>query len=602
MKSAAVRRESVTSTWGRALSLAVGLLVWLPGGQGPALGANAPAIACRVVEVASGRSVVTLRDDLLGTSVLPGSVIKIATLLAALDSGVVDARTPIVCRRHLVVDGEHYTCLHPDVGRALSPAEALAYSCNCYFATVAQRLRRDALDHALIELGLPPTSREAPLVPSALGLRGLRVTPDQLLAALVRLTTSRASHFSDLARQVVFDGLRGAATYGTASAFHDAGLTALAKTGTAPMPGGGFHGLVVAVTPADHPTLAVVVMAPGEAGLDAARIAADQVIARAAATRGPAPVERPPLTAVSTLRVGLIGQDGRLDVVTMPLEQYVARVVSGEGTPGSGLEARKALAIVARTFGVAEVGRHHAEGFDLCDLTHCQVVGPPTTNGDEAARLTEGQVLAFGGSLAHLFYTASCGGASERPSVVWPGAADPPYLPSRPEPACREGSAWTSDVPAVELLRALHAAGLHGDLVRDLRVADRSASGRVAGLRVEGLAPSELTGEAFRLAVGRTLGWQVLKSTLFAIERTGGGYRFRGHGSGHGVGLCLTGSARLAASGQSAEAILQTYYPGTENPPGRRCGRLRGSVRDRGSGRRGAGAVAHRGPRRGRGP
>src|SRR5207237_9136680 len=34
------------------------------------------------------------------------------------------------------------------------------------------------------------------------------------------------------------------------------------------------------------------------------------------------------------------------------------------------------------------------------------------------------------------------------------------------------------------------------------------------------------------------------------------------HGSGHGVGMCVIGSARLAERGVSAEAILARYYPG----------------------------------------
>jgi stage II sporulation protein D len=516
------------------------------------------------VELSSGRTVLALREDLLRTPVLAGSVIKVATLLAAIDSGVVGPDTSITCRRHLVIDGELYTCSHPDVGRPLHPAEALAYSCNCFFATVAQRLRRDALDRALVELGLPPTPPEAPLVPAALGLRGSRVTPDQLLASFVRLTAGKTPRASASARQVVLEGLRGAAEYGTASAFHDAGLTALAKTGTAPMPGGGYQGLVVAVTPADHPALAVVVMAAGTAGMNAAQIATERLAALPAARRGPSPAAFPPVAVAPVLRVGRIRADGRPDIVSMGLEQYVARVVSGEAASLSGLEARKALAIAARTFGVAEVGRHRAEGFDVCDLTHCQVVGAPTPGGDEAAHLTEGEVLVFRGALAHLFYTASCGGWSERPSMVWPGADDPPYLAARPEPACRDASTWTSDVGAADLLRALRAAGLRGDALRDLRAVGRSGSGRTTRVRLEGLEPGELAGEAFRLAVDRTLGWQVLKSTLFEIERTAAGYRFHGHGAGHGVGMCVAGSARLAAAGMSAAAILEAYYPGTE--------------------------------------
>ena len=45
-------------------------------------------------------------------------------------------------------------------------------------------------------------------------------------------------------------------------------------------------------------------------------------------------------------------------------------------------------------------------------------------------------------------------------------------------------------------------------------------------------------------------------------SRTATGYRFTGTGSGHGVGLCVTGSARMAAQGRSAARILEAYFPG----------------------------------------
>ena len=98
----------------------------------------------------------------------------------------------------------------------------------------------------------------------------------------------------------------------------------------------------------------------------------------------------------------------------------------------------------------------------------------------------------------------------------------------------------------------------------------RTSSGRVSRLLVAGFEPSAISGEDFRLAAGRTLGWQVLKSTLFDVERTATGYRFRGRGRGHGVGLCVIGSVRLAASGRSAREILARYFPGTEIRPATR--------------------------------
>ncbi len=511
--------------------------------QKPAAGAVSPAF--RLIELPSGRTLSAGREDLLGTPVLPGSIIKVATLVAALESGVIGPETRMLCPREVVIDGRRVSCSHPDLRRPIGPAEALAHSCNGYFAAVAGRLRREALDRALVQLGLPPTLPSVPLASAAVGIDGARIPADRLLSAFVRLTTGIPGLGAET-RRVVIAGLRGAAEYGTASAFGERGISALAKTGTAAMPGGGFEGLLVAVTPADAPTKAVVVMAPGGAGFDAARIAADLL--------------RP---ADSVIRVGMVRRGG-YDVTTIGLEEYVGRVVSAEAAAGSGLEARKAIAIAVRTFAVRNRGRHADEGFDLCDLTHCQVVGARTKAGDEAAAATSGQVLFAAGRPADVYYTASCGGHSERPSAVWPGAADPVFLPARPEPECRGAEGWESDIAAADLQRALTASGRRGQSLRELVVAARTSSGRVSRLLVAGFEASEISGEDFRLAVGRTLGWQVLKSTLFDVERTATGYRFRGRGRGHGVGLCVLGSARLAASGRSAQEILSRYFPGTE--------------------------------------
>ncbi len=81
-------------------------------------------------------------------------------------------------------------------------------------------------------------------------------------------------------KAVLLEGLRGAAEYGTASALKDAGISALAKTGTILMPNGAALGLVVALTPADKPIRGIVVAAPGGAGLDAAAIAAEIIKGR----------------------------------------------------------------------------------------------------------------------------------------------------------------------------------------------------------------------------------------------------------------------------------------------------------------------------------
>lgn len=262
------------------------------------------------------------------------------------------------------------------------------------------------------------------------------------------------------------------------------------------------------------------------------------------------------------LRIGIARPGGGHTVTAIPLETYVARVLAGEAARDSQPAALEALAITIRTFALANRGRHRADGFDLCDETHCQVMRSATPATERAAAATAGFVLLRGGVPASVYYSASCGGRTELPSKVWPGAENPPFLPSRRDDACGGMPLWTADLAASDLLRALRAGGFRGARLRDVRIASRNASGRVAVLRLDGLTPEKISGQDLRVVVGRTLGWQHIKSTAFDVKRVGTSYRFSGHGSGHGVGLCVIGSVRLAAAGQSAADILNRYYPG----------------------------------------
>jgi stage II sporulation protein D (peptidoglycan lytic transglycosylase) len=277
-------------------------------------------------------------------------------------------------------------------------------------------------------------------------------------------------------------------------------------------------------------------------------------------TYGAAVFAQAPAWAVPALRVGIARGNG-YDVAALPIEPYVARVLGGEAAPDSHPAALEALAIAVRTYALANLGRHRADGFDVCDQTHCQVVRTATPATERAARATAGKVLLDREAPASIYYSASCGGRTEIPSAVWPGADDPPFLPSRDDDACGGAPAWTTEIAASDLRRALEAAGFRGGL-RDVRIASHQSSGRVARLALDGLTPPEISGQDLRVAVGRTLGWQHIRSTAFDLRRIGNAYRFTGHGSGHGVGMCVIGSGRLALQGRSATEILERYFPG----------------------------------------
>lgn len=67
----------------------------------------------------------------------------------------------------------------------------------------------------------------------------------------------------------------------------------------------------------------------------------------------------------------------------------------------------------------------------------------------------------------------------------------------------------------------------------------------------------------FRLGAGRVLGWNLLRSDLYSVNRNNDRVIFSGYGAGHGIGLCQTGAEAMARNGAQAIEILAAYYPGT---------------------------------------
>src|SRR5262249_42602063 len=92
-----------------------------------------------------------------------------------------------------------------------------------------------------------------------------------------------------------------------------------------------------------------------------------------------------------------------------------------------------------------------------------------------------------------------------------------------------------------------------------LEVLERSTSLRVSQIAIRGLAGQVvLRGNELR----RLLGYDTLKSTLFAVAVVGRVARFAGRGYGHGVGLDQWAAKAMTEQGWNAERIVEDYYPG----------------------------------------
>ena len=581
----------------------------------------------------------------------PGSAVKPFTLLAALRTGSLEEGRRLHCRGGYEHRDFKLNCAHPRYRTAFGPAQALANSCNYYFARAAESLDADAYARALADFGFgTPTGggdeSEAPgLLPrdksgvaEMLGeSEQLRVTPAQLAAGYAALFNGgvllaprqgRAEGFVPTVRArvevggahrtLLLAGMRGAVAYGTASG---AGLATLpvyvfGKTGTStPLAGwrsqGWFAGVAAdggesdeSAAQGDHGSeagavrdvssesvrLVVVVYLKRSRGSEAAEAARpvfeayartlgrksdsnqlarlSEADSAAADAQGAAPSN----AGGRTVRVRLTRDDA---THSLALEDYVFGVLAAEGSVETEPEALKALAVVARTYTVANLRRHARDRFDLCDTTHCQRYAPVRDESvrpdfyemaRRAVRETAGEVLRDSrGRVAESYFSASCGGATADLQKLWGAARPPAHLRGVRDDACADSAQrWTDVIPAARLARALAADERSdvGERVEGVRVVRRDRTGRAEAIEVTGARRRQLRGWDFKIIVGRTLGWGVLKSSRFEVARAGSAFVFRGTGFGHGLGLCQAGAHVSAGRGAGYRQILTRYFPG----------------------------------------
>jgi stage II sporulation protein D len=260
--------------------------------------------------------------------------------------------------------------------------------------------------------------------------------------------------------------------------------------------------------------------------------------------------------------------DGLRVTLDLPSERYVAAVLAAEAAPDEPAASLEALAIAARTYALANLHRHKADGFDLCDSTHCQALRlvPVRPSISQAVRNTAGITLWNGSHRANIYYTQHCGGTTEDASALWP-AEHAPYLTSHADPYClrRAPAAWQTDIPLADLNRI--AADQHWNLpcpITTARILQHTASGRAKLLELAGTSgAATITASSLRFAVNRTLGWNRIRSDLYTITVAGNMLHLEGHGYGHAVGLCQAGAFQMALEHHTATEILTFYFPGT---------------------------------------
>ena len=314
---------------------------------------------------------------------------------------------------------------------------------------------------------------------------------------------------------------------------------------------------------------------------------------------------------LGTLRL-IVESDKITAINQLPVEQYLASVISSEMKATAGLELLKAHAVISRSWLLAQMKRRQDNSekkdgffsfvkkddelirwydredhtnFDVCADDHCQryqgITKQTSKAVEQALEATRGCILCYGDEICDARFSKCCGGVTEEFQYCWEDTPKP-YLISVEDPFCNTNDRevlsqvlndydletndfyrWTVEYTVDELSQLVNEK-LKDDFgtITDLIPVERGKSGRIWKLKIVGTKKTMTIGK--ELEIRRALSETHLYSSAFDVEKTSNGFRLNGKGWGHGVGLCQIGAAVMGQQGYKYKEILLHYYRGAE--------------------------------------
>lgn len=176
----------------------------------------------------------------------------------------------------------------------------------------------------------------------------------------------------------------------------------------------------------------------------------------------------------------------------LPVERYLASVISSEMKATSSIELLKAHAVISRSWLLAQMEKRQAMKsggnsffsfikkddelirwydredhtiFDVCADDHCQRYQGITKQGnrtvDEALRATRGQILTYGDEICDARFSKCCGGATEEFQYCWENTPKPYLLAIRDSKGGAPLPDLTGEEEAGKWIRSAPAAFCH---------------------------------------------------------------------------------------------------------------------------------------------
>lgn len=251
-------------------------------------------------------------------------------------------------------------------------------------------------------------------------------------------------------------------------------------------------------------------------------------------------------------------------IETIPLEQYLIGVLSGEMPVSYELEALKAQAVAARTYTLKKMETNKNNKYDLVDTTDDQVYldeqylkqtwGPNyeeyIKKVKQAVKETSGEYLTYDGKIIKAFFFSTSSGKTENCIDVF--GENLPYLKS-------VMSEWDENSPSYLDTKTLKLEELYNELnlpcQEDLEInIERNETGSINNITINNIT---IKGTEFRQKLG-------LRSTNIEIQEDNKTITITSKGFGHGVGMSQYGAQELALKGYKYDEILKYYYTGIE--------------------------------------
>lgn len=240
------------------------------------------------------------------------------------------------------------------------------------------------------------------------------------------------------------------------------------------------------------------------------------------------------------------------------LDNYIGGVVQAESGRRSFQEFYKVQAILARTFALSHLQKHVAEGFSLCDHTHCQAYFGKTTELDimKAVSETKDKVVVDDNlNLIEAAFHSNSGGQTANSEDVWGSKLS--YLRSVNDTFSTKmpNARWERKMSKDDWLSYLK-------LKHNYPIQDSNARWTAITFKQEA-RKSYLESNNIKVPLKNVRTDLQLKSTFFSIYPVGDSLIFKGKGFGHGVGMCQEGAMRMAKLGYKYPDVINFYYQKT---------------------------------------